>query len=123
MSRKKYIIGVDLGGTKILSAIVTTSGKIKSKINLPTEAHRGSSVVIRNIKRSIQKLLNDSCVPVSRIKAIGIGAPGPILYEKGIILNPPNLPGWKRVSLKKIIEDEFRKKVVLDNDANAAALG
>ena len=59
----------------------------------------------------------------AKISAIGIGVPGPILYEKGIVVNPPNLPGWKKVNLKKILTDMFRIPVYVDNDANCAAYG
>jgi len=119
----KYIIGVDLGGTKILSAIVTKNGNIVKKVQVPTQASRGRARVVKNIVRSIRTLLMDARVPLSDIEAIGVGAPGPVLFKEGVVLNPPNLPGWKRVPLKKILAREFRKKVVLDNDANAAALG
>jgi glucokinase len=56
------------------------------------------------------------------LKAIGIGAPGPILYEQGIVMGAPNLPGWKRVKLKQILQREFKVPVFVDNDANCAAL-
>ncbi len=120
---KNFVIGVDLGGTKILSSIVTDKGKIIKGVLLPTEASRGPSRVIANIKKSIMMLLRGSKIPLKRIKAIGIGAPGPVLFKKGVILNPPNLPGWRKVPLRKLIENEFGKKVILENDANAAALG
>lgn len=119
----RRVIGVDLGGTKILSAIVDEDGGILQRVNVSTEASRGKQRVIRNIKDSIKTLLHRSGICLSDIKAIGIGAPGPIEFKKGMILNPPNLPGWKRVPLGKILEKEMGKKVILENDANAAALG
>jgi glucokinase len=118
---KDFVIGVDLGGTKILSAIVSKRGKILKRSLIPTEACQGPSRVIENIKRSIYELLDS--VPLSKIEAIGIGAPGPVLYSEGIILNPPNLPGWRKVPLQRLIGNEFKKKVILENDANAAAIG
>ena len=123
MSKKEYTIGVDLGGTKILSAIITSTGKIAARVQMPTEADKGKDHVIRTIKSSIRSLLNRSNISLSRISCIGIGAPGPILTNKGVIFDPPNLPGWKRVPLKRIMEKEFNKPVVLGNDADAAALG
>lgn len=116
----KYIVGIDLGGTKIAAALSDEKGKIITDINVPTHASQGKNQVIKNIKRAINTLLSGK---KSKLKAIGIGAPGPILYEKGIIINPPNLPGWKRVNLKSILEKEFGVPVFVDNDANCAALG
>jgi glucokinase len=123
MRKDKYTIGVDLGGTKILSAILTNTGKIIAKVQVPTEADKGKAHVTRTIKDSIRSLLKTSNISLSQISCIGIGAPGPVLTKKGIIFDPPNLPGWKRVPLKRIMEKEFKKPVVLGNDADAAALG
>ncbi len=113
------IIGIDLGGTKIAGALVTPSGKILMDVHIPTEAKKGKKAVISNIKKAIDTLVKSHKV---KLKAIGIGAPGPILYEKGIVVEAPNLPGWKNVNLKKILEKDFRVPVFVDNDANCAAL-
>jgi len=64
-----------------------------------------------------------SSIASGDIIGIGIGAPGPLDIKKGIINFAPNLPGWRDVPLRKVLEDEFKKKVVLENDANAAAWG
>jgi glucokinase len=113
------IIGIDLGGTKIAGVLITPSGEILTDIQVPTEASKGKERVLRNIKKAIRLLYHEHRQEVS---SIGIGAPGPILYEKGIIVEAPNLPGWKRVNLRKILEREFKIPVNLDNDANCAAL-
>lgn len=113
------IIGIDLGGTKIAGVLATPSGKVLMDVNIPTEASKGKKKVIGNIKKAIHMLKNSHKV---KLKAIGIGVPGPILYEKGIIIEAPNLPGWKRVNIKKILEKEFKIPVFVDNDANCAAL-
>jgi glucokinase len=113
------IIGIDLGGTKIAGVLATPSGKVLMDVQIPTEARKGKKRVIENIKKAVHTLKESHKV---KIKAIGIGAPGPILYEKGIVIEAPNLPGWKRVTLKKTLEKEFRVPVFVDNDANCAAL-
>jgi glucokinase len=113
------IIGIDLGGTKIAGVLATPSGKVLMDVQVPTEAHKGKKQVIENIKKAIRLLIRSQKV---KIKAIGIGAPGPILYEKGVVVEAPNLPGWKRVNLKQILEKEFRVPIFVDNDANCAAL-
>jgi len=118
----KYIVGVDIGGTKILAALALRNGKIIKTISLPTQAEKGKAVSLNNVKKAIRMVLSQTKTPLSRISAIGVGAPGPMLYKQGIIINPPNLPGWKKVNLRKILQREFRKPVFIDNDANAAAL-
>lgn len=115
----EMVVGIDLGGTKIAGVLTSPSGKILMDVNIPTEAHKGKKQVINNIKKAIDMLMKSRKV---KLKAIGIGAPGPILYEKGIVFDAPNLPGWKRVNLKKVLEKEYDVPVFVDNDANCAAL-
>jgi len=113
------IIGIDLGGTKIAGILIAPSGKILMDVQIPTEAKKGKKQVLKNIKKAIRLLIHSH---KGKVKAIGIGAPGPIIYEKGIVIGAPNLPGWKKVHIKDILEQEFKLPVFVDNDANCAAL-
>jgi len=113
------IIGIDLGGTKIAGALANRRGRVLMDINIPTEASKGKKRVIENIKKAVDTLQRSKN---ARIRAIGIGVPGPIIYSKGIVIEPPNLPGWKKVHLKEVLEKEFKVPVYVDNDANCAAL-
>lgn len=122
MNMKKYIIGIDLGGTKISAAIADRKGRLIEQITVPTEAFRGKKHVLDNIVRLVNELYRRSGIKTSYAGCIGIGAPGPVVEEKGLVLSPPNLPGWKRVPLRSILEKRLRKKVILENDANCAAL-
>ena len=119
---KKYLIGVDLGGTKISTAVALQSGRILCERTVPTQAKQGLKKVIAAIESSINNVMEICSISINDVKAIGVGAPGPVIYEKGIVLNPPNLKGWERVPLKNILMNKFKKPVFLENDANAAAL-
>ena len=120
---KKYSIGVDLGGTNIVSAIVNCQGKIVNRLKVPTLAERGKEATIKRIIDTINENIVQSTIVLDDIIGIGIGAPGPLDIKRGIINFAPNLPGWIDVPLKKKLENEFNMKVVLENDANAAAWG
>ena len=121
MTKKtKYAIGVDLGGTNIKLGIVTSTGRILKKISIRTEAEKGPRKVIDNIIAGINEL---TAVSKSRISGIGIGSPGVVTPGKGIVEDPPNLPGWKKVNIGKVISQKFKTHVHVDNDANAAAIG
>jgi len=120
---KKYSVGVDLGGTNIVSAIVNYQGKIVNRLKVPTLAERGKETTIKRIIETIHENIVQSTIALDDITGIGIGAPGPLDIKRGIINFAPNLPGWRDVPLKKILEDEFNMKVILENDANAAAWG
>lgn len=117
MRRKNLIIGIDIGGTKIKGAVVDYSGNILCEKTIQTEATQGKNHVIKNIIRLINDLAGDG-----QISKIGIGTPGPVIKERGIVINPPNLPGWGKVNLKAIIEKGTGLKVLIDNDAKCAAL-
>ena len=116
----KYAIGVDLGRTSIKLGIVTNTGRLIKKISVQTEAEKGPKKVIDNIISGIRELTAKSKY---NIDGIGIGCPGVVTPGKGIVENPPNLPGWEKVNIGKVIRKEFKKNVFVDNDANAAAIG
>jgi glucokinase len=115
-----YAIGVDLGGTKIKLGIVTSEGEIVKKTAIPTLAEEGAEKSINQIKIGIAQLIKGN---KKKINGIGIGAPGVVSLKKGTVENPPNLPGWGRVHLGKIIGKEFSIPTFVENDANAAAIG
>ncbi|MDD4956894.1 MAG: ROK family protein [Candidatus Omnitrophica bacterium] len=119
---KKYVIGVDIGGTKIASGIVDVSGKIRKKIELPTMASKGVERSLEQVYLSIDELVGSGEVPAADIKGIGLCAPGPLNQKKGIVYNPPNLKGWNNVPLVELVRKRFRKPVLLENDANAAGV-
>lgn len=116
------IIGVDLGGTKISTAIADNKGKILYNEIIPTDAFKGRTSTINRVIESIHSVIKNSKNSTNDIKCIGIGAPGPVIHDKGLVINPPNLHGWKRVPLRDIISKHFHKKTILENDANCAAV-
>ncbi len=119
MKTDKYAIGVDLGGTSIKFGLVNNEGKIKKKFSLDTHAEEGPDAVINQIKKGIDELLKSK----QKIVGIGIGTPGSVIQKKGTVENPPNFKGWESIPLGSIIKNEFNKKVFVENDANAAAIG
>jgi len=116
-------IGIDLGGTKILSAVVTLRGKILSKDETATPAKEGQEAVVESILTSISRALAGANISVSELSAIGIGAAGISNPATGVLFTSPNLPGCRDMPLRDIIEKRLNQKTFLLNDANAAALG
>jgi glucokinase len=117
------ILGVDLGGTKILTAVTNSQGKILSRDHSITPAKKGREAVIQSILESAQHALEQADVAISKLTAIGIGAPGLSNPETGILFTSPHLPGWRDVHLRDIMQERLGKKTFVINDANAAALG
>lgn len=116
----KYAVGVDIGGTNIKIGLISRSGEIVSRSSVKTLGHEGPRKVVSQLKMGIAEILANNDFKIS---GIGIGCAGTVRQVTGLVENPPNLPGWKKVNLGEIIKEEFGYKVYLDNDANAAALG
>jgi glucokinase len=109
------VIGVDVGGTKIRAVLFKNNKAVKIK-EIKTQAKKGKAAVIKNIVSAIKSVSD------GKIKGIGIGMPGPLDSKKGIIHNPPNLPGWKNVPIKDILRKKLGMKIIVENDVNCLAL-
>jgi len=119
---KRYIIGVDIGGTKIATGIVDRAGGLLRKVVVPTLAGENLDVSLDQVYRSIEGVMKGGRIRSKDIEGIGVCAPGPLDSFKGIVHNPPNLPSWRDVPLAALIGKKFKKKTKLENDANAAGM-
>jgi glucokinase len=117
------IIGVDLGGTNVKTAIVSRDKKIIAKDSRPTNAEGGPEAVMDVMEQSIRDLTASSGVSLSNVLAVGFGAPGPMNWQTGVVFSPPNLPGWKNVPLADAMQKRLGAPCYVDNDANVAAYG
>ena len=120
---QKFILGVDLGGTKLAAALATTQGEILARGRTPTYAQAGPDAVIESICATINEVLSAKALEPSRLLGIGIAAAGIIDSANGKVIFSPNLPGWHEVPLRDAIEQQFGVPAYLGNDANLAALG
>jgi glucokinase len=114
------IIAVDFGGTNIRAASFDSPKPPPSEQSkTPTQASDGPEAVLERLKQSIRALFPED----GRDVRIGVGAPGPLDPRKGVVLEAPNLPGWKNIPLQETLEKTFDCPVAIGNDANVAALG
>ena len=116
---KKYVVGVDLGGTKIYTALVNLDGEIVKEITVKTEAEKGEKSVMDKLLGTIDTVLEG--VNLDEVRAIGVGSPGPLDVEKGLIVYTPNLP-FKNFKIVEPIKEKYNIDTYLDNDANVATL-
>jgi glucokinase len=115
----KHYIVVDLGGTQIRAALAAFPNRLHQTIRTETLADQGPDVVIQRIESAVRQVAGERWADVD---AIGIVAPGPLDPWLGVILEPPNLPGWANLPLKDRLSSGLNRPVVLGNDANLAAL-
>jgi glucokinase len=113
-------VGLDLGGTKILAALVEPSGHVVRHEGIATNAADGLGLVLERIEGLLQSQLDGP--DAEGIRAIGICTPGPVDTRNGVVVSPPNLPGWENVPLRQLVEEKFGLPTTLEKDVNAAAL-
>ena len=119
----KYFLGIDIGGTKCaVSVAENRKSDIISKITFATENSRGRTAVINDIISSAESVLRNIGASPDDVLSAGISCGGPLDSKSGIIISPPNLPGWNNVPVCDIINKKFGFPVFLQNDANACAL-
>ncbi|MGA6924682.1 MAG: ROK family protein [Desulfosarcina sp.] len=115
-------LGIDLGGTKILSTVSDARGRMRSRDHDETPSDEGRDAILRAIVQSARRALRKAGVEMADLSAVGVGAPGPSNPQTGILHVSPNLPGLRDIPITTILRERFGKPVFLINDANAAAL-
>ncbi len=118
-----YYIGIDLGGTNIKTGIMDSDANVIAKASTPTQADQGVDQVLAKMAQSALDIIKQAKLEKNEIVAIGVGSPGPIDFERGRIINAPNLLGWEDTPVCQTIQEMTGIKTYVENDANAAALG
>ena len=116
---KRWVIGVDLGGTQIRALRTDLAGEKAARAEQLTLAQQGPQAVVSRILETVREVM--AGVPREEILGLGIGAPGPI-DSAGVVHDPPNLPGWKGVSLVDELAGPLGLPIYAGNDANLGAL-
>ena len=119
----KYCIGIDLGGTYTKFALLDRASVIVGENQVPTPAEKGADAVVEAMAAGAEQLLAKSGVGKDDIVGVGIGSPGPLDLANGVVLAMPNIPGFKNFPLRDRLAERLGLRAVLENDANAAALG
>jgi glucokinase len=117
------VIGVDLGGTNVRAAVVNRDGEVLARHKEATRASEGRERVLSRLVEIIRDLELQARNKQYEVAGLGVGAPGVIEAGKGIVVKSPNLPDWNNFALRSALEAAVGLPVVLENDANAAALG
>ncbi|HEY6190540.1 MAG TPA: ROK family protein [Pyrinomonadaceae bacterium] len=117
---KQTVAGLDIGGTKIAVALADTDGNVISHTRFDTRVELGPHRILERALDEIERMRQDTS---TKLVALGVGCGGPLDRGRGLILSPPNLPDWDEFPIIEIIEKRLGIPALLDNDANAAALG
>lgn len=117
----EYAIGVDLGGTNLRAAAIESSGQMIHRVSASVQYSAGRDVIIAEIVTAIRAVRDT--VGASGLRGVGIGVPGYIQLETGVVMGTSNLPGFDGFPLRDEIQKLLGIPIILENDANAAALG
>lgn len=126
-ARTRYVVGVDLGGTNIVVGAMPQDGSREIAMrSQPTLSQLGSDAVTDRIIQMIEDVITITMAETGAKRedflGVGVGAPGPLDREKGLVIIAPNL-GWSNYPLRDRVQDAIKLPATLDNDANCATLG
>ena len=116
----EYILAIDLGGTSLKIGYSAADLKLIGKISVPTRADMGPECVVDKITSVSEELLEQNGLSLVNIRAVGIGAPGPLNPAEGTVDAAPNLPLFENTPLREMVSQRLGKPTILENDANAA---
>jgi glucokinase len=120
--KNNYVIGVDVGGTKVAAGFVNHTGEISNVTRVPMVSDGDAAAGLNSVVAAIDSLLAKAQQNHWTIRAIGICAPGPLDPNSGVVINPPNVTCWRNFPLAAEISNRYQLPVKIENDANAAAL-
>lgn len=117
------VLALDVGGTKLAAAVVDDDGGVHGFVVTPTESSRGPDDALGRLFELGRSAVAESGRDWQEIEAIGIGCGGPLDSERGVLIAPPHLPGWRDIPIARLATEALGRPAVLDNDATAAAAG
>jgi len=121
-----WAIGVDLGGENMRGAWVSPKGQLFDPIKWETRVGEGKEKVLNRMVQLVEELLKNpppNCDPAKDLLGVGFGIPGILHIKKGLVIQSPHFPDWKRFAVYEKLRKKIKFPVFIDNDANAAALG
>ena len=121
-TNRNYLVGVDLGGTKILAGVFDAKLQLLGTAKVSTKSPRGAEAVLERVARCVLDAVDECDLSPKQIRGVGIGAPGAVDPEHGEVIFAPNL-GWKDVSVVKELEKRLDLPVFLENDCHVCMLG
>ncbi|MGQ9630489.1 MAG: ROK family protein [bacterium] len=118
----RRVIGIDIGGTKCAIILGDEGANILDRTEFPTETQRGADRTLSNIIKAIGEIVDRNGLSFRDVRSFGISCGGPLDSRRGVVMSPPNLPGWDNIPIVDILRERFGVPAFLQNDANACAL-
>src|SRR5579872_2581388 len=106
-ARAPFFLGVDLGGTNIKAGVVDDEGRSLSHVTVPTEAARGPHIGLENTVRAAEMAIDRSGIDRGDVRGVGLATPGTMDIPAGMLLDPPNLPGWTNFAIRDLLAERL----------------
>jgi glucokinase len=116
------LLGIDIGGTKTSVCIGDRDGRIAAARRISTRADDGPARTLARAADLTGQLLQEHGVPLASVDAVGLSVPGPVSVPRGLMLAPPNMPGWIDVPVAAFFRERLKRPLYMNNDANACVL-
>ncbi len=121
--QRGYVLGVDMGATHLRLTLANLGARVLQEEEQPFDVTLGPEASLEALNARIAALLAQTGIPIEQVAAIGLGVPGPVRSQEGMVLAPPIMPGWDRYPIREALETRWQRPVVLNNDAELGALG
>jgi len=121
--KRGLVAAVDMGATHITIAIADFSAKIIEETSLPFDIKLGPQPCLAEVDRILHELLTRCSIDLAQVAAVGVGVPGPVIADAGMVVSPPIMPGWDGYPIRESLEKLWGLPVSLNNDAELGALG
>jgi glucokinase-like ROK family protein len=121
--KRGLVAAIDMGATHINIAFADFSAKIIEETSLPFDIKQGPQICLAEASRILHELLDRGGIKISQVMAVGVGVPGPVITDAGMVVSPPIMPGWDGYPIRDSLEKEWGIPVSLNNDADLGALG
>lgn len=120
---RSRVIGIDMGATHVTMVLADCSARVLREEEEPLSIHEGPEICLRIVNRLVNRVLSEEGITLDQIGAVGVGVPGPVIAETGVVSGPPIMPGWDGYPIKDSLQNLWHCPVSVSNDAELGALG
>jgi glucokinase-like ROK family protein len=117
------VVGVDVGATHIRVVLADIAARPLAEVSVATDVRQGPEKTLAEVRRLVDRAVRDGESSLSRVRTLGIGVPGPVVSDQGMVVDPPLMPGWDEYPIRDSLEQGWGRPVAVHNDANMGALG
>ena len=118
-----FVVGVDMGATHVTLILADFSARVIQEMHMPLDINLGPQVCLSQVDSYLLELAKSAGMSLNKIRAVGVGVPGPIVAEAGMVSGPPIMPGWDGFPIRDTLQERWNCPVTLNNDAELGALG